>query len=1048
MAGEKSFLQTIKMEISRSFRLVPYERIAFHKILSILKTESGRNILLKELTKSEDIRTSAIETLASFDDQGVTDKLAEMLGGKISDKEAVLVLECLAERGSEKHHQAVTDYIEKNKSGTQSPHVVRKAFEVLRKTGASSESVRDYLLSFIKGEGVSDMLVPMAINALSSFPVISPYEPLLKQNDEKIIQAAYNALFNLGCNLSDMAKKAESDPEGLYTYSPENEDKSILDIRVLLGKMAPRFDNYPRNIKVAFISAMISCNHREFLVYVMKALTSRDQELIKMVLFTIYANIKTLKDPDKLLRSLIALSTEKEHENELIIDIFVKYFSQDIKTRHFNILRDKLYNYIIVTLESYFETYRKDFMIPQVIEKSYPETFQRIRKFILENFTPEIKKNIVSFLLNEKPSALKGVFIDIAKWITYISDAEKEDLELTLQILYDGDKKSRENSAARIDDIHFEKRYLRNRIIRLCRIIEGLNINEAASTLVNIYNYLKKYPDPEILSASIHALSMLNYSYMLGEVEVMLTTGSPEERLASLDLLSLFHEQRSMNIIIDYLQQRADEVSPEVKALLGILLERDISGNVTINRILKKIVETNKDQEMRRLAILGIGKSGFDTDIDFLNDLFLKFEKNEPKDAIAQAMGSIVSINADVNKRTLVKYLQEYLKDPGIKVRIYACLLLVKLGDRDAIRSIRDMLIIKNRVIQRDILTIMGELRSVEFAFFLLSLLKDEYGLSGDIIPVIEKLPEEDLKEIDNFVVNIFRKFETPDIEILGQPKETHDAPLPKKEVTLASIELYKLKSDAEYTLTERISLNMMLKGLISSIIEKNHGAISQISNRKITAYFTHPDGAVRTALAISENIREYNLTRISELQINVQAFVATVKAVIVNEEIIQLPEDVLCGVSWLPFSCDVYCNTRASSLLRDNYTMIMIPENMHVDRCFLSPVYDVIRPVNFTETAEKILEKLIRDEEEKAKLQMQVETEMKRMRRESRPASAISIAGDLEDIGDRLKTQLEEIERYIQRRSTDREMIKNVRRMLKNAHDLYKVEISRIIIE
>ncbi|HOW81196.1 MAG TPA: hypothetical protein PK573_01440 [Spirochaetota bacterium] len=358
------------------------------------------------------------------------------------------------------------------------------------------------------------------------------------------------------------------------------------------------------------------------------------------------------------------------------------------------------------------------------------------------------------------------------------------------------------------------------------------------------------------------------------------------------------------------------------------------------------------------------------------------------------------------------------------------------------------MLIIKNRIIQRDILTIMGELRSVEFAFFLLSLLKDEYGLSGDIIPVIEKLPEEDLKEIDNFVVNIFRKFETPDIEILGQPKETHDAPLPKKEVTLASIELYKLKSDAEYTLTERISLNMMLKGLISSIIEKNHGAISQISNRKITAYFTHPDGAVRTALAISENIREYNLTRISELQINVQAFVATVKAVIVNEEIIQLPEDVLCSVSWLPFSCDVYCNTRASSLLRDNYTMIMIPENMHVDRCFPSPVYDVIRPVNFTETAEKILEKLIKDEEEKAKLQMQVETEMKRMRRESRPASAISIAGDLEDIGDRLKAQLEEIERYIQRRSTDREMIKNVRRMLKNAHDLYKVEISRIIIE
>jgi len=1050
VVGEKSFLQTIKMEISRNFRLVPYERIAFHKILAILKTENGRTILLKELEKTDSIRTSAIETLVQFDDPSVIDALTGLFKTNITDKEKILILGCIRKSQTGKEIPFLMDLIEQNKETPLSPPVMQKTFRVLKNAGRDSEEVRDYLLSLIKDEKVHESLVPLAVTALSSFAVISPYEDLLKRNDEKITYAVYRALFMLGCDLDESSRKANTDPEGFYTYSPENEDKSILDIRVLLGKMAPRFDSYSRQVKVAFISAMIACNHREFLVYIMKALTSRDQELAKMVMYTIYSNIRRLKDPDKLLRSLIALSTETEGENELIIDIFIKYFSQDIKTRQFHILRDKLFNYIIVTLESYFEMFRKEFMIREVIEKSYPESFQRIRSLILEKFTPEIKKNIISFLLNENVSSIKGVFIDIAKWVTYISETEEEDLALLLQVLYDSDKKSRENSATRIDDLRFEKRYLRKRIIRLCRIIEGLMINEAASTLVNIYNYLKKYPDEELLAASIHALSVLNYSYMLGEVEVMLTTGSEDDQKTALNLLSLFHEQRSMNIIIDYLNPRVAESTPTLKSLLAILLERDIAGNATINGILKKIIESNTDQEMRNMAVLGIGKGGFDGDIEYLNDLFSTFEKNQPKDVIIRAMGSILSLNADINKRIMIRHLQEYLKDPGIKVRIYACLLLVKLGDRDAVRFVRDMLIIKNKVIQRDILTIMGELRSVEFAFFLISLLKEEYGMSGDIIPIIEKLPEEDLKEIDNFVVNIFRKFDATDIDILVQQRDKDKAepPIPTSEVTLLTIDLFKIKDETEYNLTERINLNMRLKSLVSSIVEENKGIISQIASRKIMAYFAEPGQAINAAAKISKNFKNYNYTRISELQINVQAYITTTRVKILNEEIIQFPDEMIINADWLPFSCDIFCNSKTNSLMHDQYTMLTIPEDVYQERGLFTRLYDVIQPVNFNIVSERIFNKIIKDEEEKIRMQMQVEADMKKMRRESRPASSMAIARDLEDIGDHLKAQLDEIERYIQRRSTDREMIKNVRKMLKNLHNLYKVEISRIIIE
>ena len=46
------------------------------------------------------------------------------------------------------------------------------------------------------------------------------------------------------------------------------------------------------------------------------------------------------------------------------------------------------------------------------------------------------------------------------------------------------------------------------------------------------------------------------------------------------------------------------------------------------------------------------------------------------------------------------------------------------------------------------------------------------------------------------------------------------------------------------------------------------------------------------------------------------------------------------------------------------------------------------------------------------------------------------------------MQNELDEIDRYVQKRSTDRELIKNVRKMLTNVHNLYKVEISRLIVD
>ncbi len=184
MVGEKSFLQTIKMEISRNFRLAPYERIAFHKILSLLKTENGKNILIKELEKNADIRASAVETLTHFDDPAVMDRLKELLAANITDKEKCSILNHLRQKGSARDAAFIAEFIDKNRGSTASLMVMEMAFDALKALGRGSDETRDFLLSLLDPDSAGENLRPMAIMALSAFSLISPYEDILKKNDD------------------------------------------------------------------------------------------------------------------------------------------------------------------------------------------------------------------------------------------------------------------------------------------------------------------------------------------------------------------------------------------------------------------------------------------------------------------------------------------------------------------------------------------------------------------------------------------------------------------------------------------------------------------------------------------------------------------------------------------------------------------------------------------------------------------------------------------------------------------------------------------------
>ena len=117
-------------------------------------------------------------------------------------------------------------------------------------------------------------------------------------------------------------------------------------------------------------------------------------------------------------------------------------------------------------------------------------------------------------------------------------------------------------------------------------------------------------------------------------------------------------------------------------------------------------------------------------------------------------------------------------------------------------------------------------------------------------------------------------------------------------------------------------------------------------------------------------------------------------------------------------------------------------------DAVSVNPHYEVLNPINFFRLADAFLEVLQAELESRQKEQARMEEEMKNLRRGVKSPSSAAVSRDLENLGNKLKESLTEIEKYIQRRSTDRELNKNVQKMLNNTYNMYKVEISRIIIE
>lgn len=1048
-------LQTIKLEISKGFKLLPYERIALHKILGIKKSPDGIKILIGDVYKDPLFRESALGELKSYGGEEARSVFRELLSSDLTMAEMSHVLDYFERYAGNDDLPLLMKLCEKHLANDD-PTIAQRVCRVLGIRGSNNSSVGDFLKKLAKKTELNIAIRSAAVVAGAFFGDISQSEELLRQGNEEINRAVYKSLGLLADRILEHAKASRKEEDQMFTYNPDAEDKAIIDIRVLLGKMTVHFETYSTRVKTEFINAMLASSHRETLIYIMKALTAGDNDLTESILYAIYANVEKLRDPDPLFRSLISLSVETPRQNAIIVEIFERYFTTVPETRKNALMRDKIFNYLIVTLDTFFEVYRKEFMITSVTEKDFPENFQQVRRYILENYNPEIKKRILHYLRNQDRNTIHRLLEELSQSIPFMGTDETGEFTMLLEILYDNDSKSRELSATRLEDINFEKKYLRDRIVRLCDIIGRLGLSGAAASLVKIYNYVKKYIDEEIADAVTKCLSVLNYSYMLGELEILLASGEMRDHQRGIMLLSQFSDSRSLNILLDYLRERADQPTDIVLEILEILLRRDLHTNVTAAETFKLVIQGNQEPEIIQLAILCLGRCGIDVDLEYLDSIFRKFDKNEIKEAVVLGMGFIMASSTTYNKRHVIGYLQEYLKEPGIKIRIYACALLIGLGNRDALRAMRDMMVIKNKNIQREILLVMANQKSVEFSYFLISLLKEDYGISGDILPVLKVLPDEELGEIDHFIVNIFKKFETPEVEILEGSRtlksiddERNVKTVEKKAITVLLIEIFGFK---EMIAASGISATAVLVDTLNEhVLEEINlckGTVAQMGEGVVMSYFTEANLACQAVLRIKKNMEEVNLRRSLKERISLRCVLISEEAKFLKGELLFMEVEQYGMRRDLPLENRNILDNKTSFSVKGNYHVDPLPAVLFPDREFWNAHFELVCPANFLSMAEVVLNKFISEEDERRRIQQQLEEELRKQKKGQRNPTAVAYAQALDNIGKILKNDLNEVNKYLLKRSSDKELINTVSKMLANSYKRFIVEVSKIIVE
>ncbi len=1029
---ENTFLQNIKLEISRRPEMTVYERIAFHRILGIHKNAIAIPFLEKELSRGSAMRRSVLEVLSTFPQKEAGSIVKKYLKEDISENEKIAVLNKIQADGDPDDLPLLKEFISGLGPGNET--VAGKAFSVFRSLCSGDEETEKWLSSTVFRETADLFTRCQAVLALSSCSnPVSIFTAVLKEKNPELTKAVFDAVYIMSSRIA--AEKISS--------KDKNETLDLaMKLRVLLSSAAAGFDGYSRETKAAFINAMIACSHRLYTDMIIRALSDRDPETVTDILQILICSVHLLNDPTELFKHLTSVSFDRPEHNRLLVDVFVKMFSSS-EDRKLAVLRDRIAGYISIILARDFEDYRKEYSKTDLFISSISEENLPVIQFIMNRMDPALKNELYDLIRSGKTADIPEFLSSMSEFTSSVQEKEIPAVQRLISLMFSQNSESRDNFLSALEKTDYNRQHIRSRLIRHCRVIGQLGITGSASRLVNIYNYLLKYPDPVLSAVLEDTLAELKYSWLTGETEVMLSSRDEEVQKRGLHLLSYFDDHHSSEIIFNLLRRRDLQSEDLTLKALEILENADLERNLTANELFKQILERTDSQEIQIKALLLTGRCCLNTDYDYLNSFFYKTKNGHIRAAVVRSILCILEKAGIPEKYDLIKNLKEYLKDPDIRVRLYADICLLVLHDETAAASIREMLIIKQKSIQREIISVIGRFPSIELSFFLLSCLKEEYGIMNEILDTISLLPSDDLTEVDQFIISMFKKHEEEVESSIMLGKESFVINLESmKHTGLTLFNVYLNKPDKK-NYHSAIRSSGRLYSLFLPDAEKNEGTAALFSRDRFQAAFTSPAAAMRYAWEISEKIHRINEFKNPENHVSFSMQSITCEAIMINDEVIFFPS---CMIS--PKKESLMANTvltdeltaagASGEFLFEKNGRSLLPEDLPGGcRMILSG------PANFLKTAMEFFLKLRQKKEQEETENLNRPPELPEHTAASGQISGAVISDRLEAMASDLMDSINAIDQYLQKTTPDRELRKNVHEMLIQTYNRFRSGIS-----
>jgi hypothetical protein len=194
--------------------------------------------------------------------------------------------------------------------------------------------------------------------------------------------------------------------------------------------------------------------------------------------------------------------------------------------------------------------------------------------------------------------------------------------------------------------------------------------------------------------------------------------------------------------------------------------------------------------------------------------------------------------------------------------------------------------------------------------------------------------------------------------------------------------------------------------------------------------------------------LKELNDSIIHEKNINARIIIVTDNFNVVEDEIFNYTAEKLNMYNNLPLFNAIVIDEETAKNVSGSFYSVPISEILY--SCELSDRlhFELMGRINFAAKALAILREKEAEILKAKETQEQLEAQLKNLRTENRSLTSIAIAGKLENIGLKLRDEFDEIEKYVYKRSTDKELNKNVRLMLNSIYNIYRVEISKLTIK